>query len=223
MAVNNLNSGVGIQPTIIDAKGDLLVGTGNDAINRLGVTGPTGSVLVTDAGETTGLKWVDPGTVGGLVHIETATFSAVSAVNVNDVFSSTYDDYRIIIRGVCASGAPSTNLRMRASGVDATGNNYNYQQLLAGSTTIAAAREIGISSTRIGFISSTGPGSIVLDIISPNLAEHTLITTLHNYANGTEVYSHAGAHTLTTAYTGFTFFPASSNITGRYSVYGYRK
>jgi hypothetical protein len=59
MAVNNLNTpGVGIQPSIVDAKGDLIAGTAADAVGRLGV-GTNGHVLVAASGETTGLKWED--------------------------------------------------------------------------------------------------------------------------------------------------------------------
>jgi hypothetical protein len=83
MAVNNLNTGVGIQPTIVDAKGDLIAATANDAVNRLAV-GTNGQVLVADSGETTGLKWNDPGTVGGLVHIETQTMTEKIYIGIND-------------------------------------------------------------------------------------------------------------------------------------------
>ena len=49
----------GIQPTILDAKGDLIVATGNDSPNRLGV-GANGTVLTADSSATTGLVWTTP-------------------------------------------------------------------------------------------------------------------------------------------------------------------
>ncbi len=46
----------GIQPTIFDAKGDLLTATANDTPARLAV-GNNDTVLIAASGETTGLKW----------------------------------------------------------------------------------------------------------------------------------------------------------------------
>lgn len=53
----------GSKPKIVDAKGDLLVGTAADTVAALGVTGPTGSVLTINSGEATGLKWNYPSIV----------------------------------------------------------------------------------------------------------------------------------------------------------------
>ena len=47
----------GIQPTIVDAKGDLIVATAADTVNRLAV-GTNEQRLVAASGETTGLKYV---------------------------------------------------------------------------------------------------------------------------------------------------------------------
>jgi hypothetical protein len=45
--------------TAIDAKGDLVPGTGSDTFARLAV-GANGTVLTADSAETTGLKWATP-------------------------------------------------------------------------------------------------------------------------------------------------------------------
>lgn len=53
-------SDVGAQPIgVIDAKGDLYVGTGNDATTRL-PTGSNGQVLTANAATTSGLEWAAP-------------------------------------------------------------------------------------------------------------------------------------------------------------------
>lgn len=56
-----------ISPTeepAIDAKGDIMVGTGDDAMARLPI-GPTGSIIVADPSHTTGVRWDQDVTVSG--------------------------------------------------------------------------------------------------------------------------------------------------------------
>jgi hypothetical protein len=52
--------------TAIDAKGDLIAGTGADAFSRLAV-GTNGQILTADSAEATGLKWATPAGGGGKV------------------------------------------------------------------------------------------------------------------------------------------------------------
>ena len=74
--------------TAIDAKGDLVAGTGADAFARLGV-GANGTLLTADSSEATGLKWAAPAAstptaVGASAYksgnqsIGNATFTAVT-------------------------------------------------------------------------------------------------------------------------------------------------
>lgn len=57
-------SGSGIPPTLLDAKGDLIVASGNDVAARLPV-GSAGQVLMVDAAEALGVKWATPSGGGG--------------------------------------------------------------------------------------------------------------------------------------------------------------
>ena len=54
----------GIQPTLLDAKADLITATANDTPARLGV-GANGTVLTADSAEATGLKWATPAGASG--------------------------------------------------------------------------------------------------------------------------------------------------------------
>jgi hypothetical protein len=64
--------------TAIDAKGDLVAGTGADTFARLGV-GTNGQVLTADSAETTGLKWATAaGGGGGMTLLSTTSLSGTS-------------------------------------------------------------------------------------------------------------------------------------------------
>lgn len=52
-------TGLLVPKSVVDAKGDLLVGTAADTISRLGV-GTNGQVLTADSAQATGLKWATP-------------------------------------------------------------------------------------------------------------------------------------------------------------------
>jgi hypothetical protein len=87
--------------TAIDAKGDLVVGTGADAFSRLAV-GSNNQVLVADSAQATGLKWASPSS--GMTLITTGTLSG-SSTNFANCFSSTYDSYIVYIYNMKRGGS----------------------------------------------------------------------------------------------------------------------
>jgi len=82
--------------TAIDAKGDLIAGTGADAFARLGV-GTNGQALLANSATATGLEWATPAS-GGMTLISTTTLSGSSTV-ISSI-PSTYNDLQLVIRNV---------------------------------------------------------------------------------------------------------------------------
>jgi hypothetical protein len=231
MAVNNLNSGVGIQPTIVDAKGDLIAATANDAVNRLAV-GTNGQVLVADSGETTGLKWNNPGTVGGLVHINTTSFSAVASQAVESVFSSTYKNYLIVVNITAVSADASVFVKLRSNTTDASAN-YSYASTVATENTDTLANERAQGVTTGWAVSSLDAGSnqtgyygFNLSLYNPFLVSVT--TQINQQTNLTSVgnlrvVSGGGYHSNVASYNGINVIASSGNITGSIKIYGYKE
>jgi len=85
--------------TAIDAKGDLVVGTGADAFSRLAV-GTNNQVLTADSSTATGLKWATPAGGGGKVL---QVIQGTYATQVNSS-STSYAD-----TGLTASITPSAS------------------------------------------------------------------------------------------------------------------
>lgn len=78
--VNAISSAVGnpIQETIVDAKGDLLVASGDNTVTKLTV-GTNDHVLTADSGATNGIKWA-------AIPAPTVDFSSDQSVLANAVF-----------------------------------------------------------------------------------------------------------------------------------------
>lgn len=86
----------GIQPTIVDAKGDLIVATAADTVSRIAV-GANDTVLTADSSTATGLKWATP-SAGGLTLISTTTLSGTS-VTLSSI-PQTYNNLLIVLSNV---------------------------------------------------------------------------------------------------------------------------
>jgi hypothetical protein len=67
-----------VPKTVVDAKGDLIAGTGADAVSRLAV-GANGTTLVADSAQATGLKWAAPAGGGKVLQVVNATYSTITS------------------------------------------------------------------------------------------------------------------------------------------------
>ena len=164
----------------------------------------------------------------GLVHINTTTFSGVAAVNFNNVFSSTYDNYKILINAVATNNVTGHLIRFRLSGTDDSNALYQRQNLAVDGTGVTAARTTNQTSAFFGDLIGTDRDFIVVEVSAPNLARNTAYYLEQIRRYGTTSASSVklvGGHTSTTQFDGFSYIITGSGITmsGEASVYGYRK
>lgn len=155
----------------------------------------------------------------GLVHLHTETFSAVSSVSLDNVFSSTYDNYRIVTN-VTTSANAQIRIRMRSSGTDLT-SSYNWGSFSTASTT-GYNQYLSQSEVDLFYV-PTGQGSGVVDIFAPYLSLETRLVSdgVSNYLTAARVNVFARVSN-TNSYDGFTLYPSNPSFTGTLRVYGYR-
>ena len=218
---SKIGSASAINPTIVDAKGDLLVGSAADTVARLAV-GTNGYTLVADSAETTGLKWAAASS-GALTLIKSQTVgSGVSSVEITDVFSSTYDNYYITASGV--DGSINTNAQLTFG---STTTGYYWSLLYTSFTSNTVVGVGGANSTSfpnaMGYASSNGC-NLHFFVKSPNLADNTVVNwNFVDPATGGIGLHGAGYLNNTTQYTSFKITPSGGTITGgTIKVYGYQ-
>jgi hypothetical protein len=83
-----------INPTIVDAKGDIIAATAADTVARLAV-GANDTVLTADSTAATGLKWATPA-AGGMTLISTTTLTG--ATTTISSIPQTYNSLYFVIR-----------------------------------------------------------------------------------------------------------------------------
>jgi len=160
-----------------------------------------------------------------LVHIATETFSAVSSVSFDDVFSSTYDNYRLtVVIDIGSTNSTEVDMRMRASGTDNTGANYSQNSLrIANGTAAAGSYATGQTAAQLYLSDEDNVGVFSGDVFNPYLAKVTSITGIGGYFQATpQTYIQNAVHTSTSSYDGITFITNSGTITGTIRIYGYR-
>jgi hypothetical protein len=167
-------------------------------------------------------------TQGGLVLLNTTSFTAQASVSFNNVFTSTYDNYKIIFHATANIATGTLQLRLRSSGTD-TSANYRSERVIGIDTTLQAYPNVsGTDDFHIGNVHINGSGTTVinLDVYSPAVARTTLVEGSGGLSEGANpnqqqlnVY---GLQTDAPAFDGFTILPSAGTITGTVKVYGYK-
>ena len=207
----------GIQPTIFDAKADILTATAADTPARLAV-GANDTVLTADSSTATGLKWAAVA-AGGMTLLDSGTLSGASVTTAT--LATTYNNLLVYLVDFLPA-TDSATMRIRFNGD--SGSNYR-------STTT-------VSMTFEGFTDTSGQVSSNCDnAVTQNLSE----ISIPNYANtvtwkfafcndlvvnpSTTTNFNAGNRKVfwgnTNAITSITFLYSSGDHTsGNYYVYG---
>jgi hypothetical protein len=213
--------------TTIAAKGDLIIGTGNDTYNRLAVASTAGWLLSVDSAETTGLKWAAP-SGGDFVKISSVTWSSASSQALTSVFSSSYDDYCIVFDNMQGSTVNDLSFRMRSGSSNDTNSTYYYANIGRGTNgTTSNAWSNGTDTFRIqGLVTSPHVSGLTLWVFNPYESVRTsaLWTMMGSTSLEFTYVTGGGVFAANTSFDGLGFFCfAGGNLSGDVTVYGLKK
>ena len=156
----------------------------------------------------------------GMTLLNTTPITGATTVNVSNVFTSNYDNYKIFLNLTNMVGA-NTNIfmRMMLGGVPASTSSYFRGSFIVGNTVSQALVSDNNLSTADwpvvdGVTTATGSSDITL--YNPARAVNTQISL--TAASG-YLRTLGGVHTVATAYDGFTLF-SSATLTGTVRIYG---
>jgi hypothetical protein len=188
--------------------------------------GSTGDVLTVAGGVP---SWAAPApTASGLNLITTQSFSASSSVVVNNCFTSTYTNYKIILNYNSSANA-QTRFRLRVGGTSDSANSYSANSVFINNTTVVNEHNGALTYFVFNFCDATSTPTAFtnLEVGSPNESKETAFYTTGEMSKGGATNSApfigAGIFEVTTVFDGFEIFPGSGNITGTVQVYGYGK
>jgi hypothetical protein len=162
-----------------------------------------------------------------MVYLNTYTWSGTNTLAIDNLFTTTYDDYKIFIQFSAASAYSGIFWHPRISGTDQTTNQRGSFVYISGTSVLNA----GAANLRLGDVVNTGAAGnqVDLTIHNPmNTSYWTTFTSDSTYTDTTTPSSNriscAGSWQVTTAADGIKFY-LSGAVTGtaKVLVYGIRK
>ena len=207
--------------TAIDAKGDLIAGTGADAFSRLAI-GTNGQVLTADSAEATGMKWATAsGGSGGLTLLSTTTLSGTS-VTVSSI-SGSYKNLILMVKNGSNNAGDSFYYRFNGD----SGSNYYTSGYRQSGTTLVYYNQNGTTWFAFEYGANTGATNNV-----------QAVTKLYRYTDTDVVYIESNSYSGITggsarqsqpmygiydnsaAITSVTITSASGSFSGTLYIYG---
>ena len=136
------NASAAIAKTIVDAKGDLIVGTAADTVARLAVGGTNNHVLTVDSSTATGLKWA---AAGGALNYTLANAGGTALTGANTITVSGLSNANFIqvwVWGASTASATNKDCLLRIN----TDSGTNYQYIGIKTNAAAHAHETFVGS-----------------------------------------------------------------------------
>jgi hypothetical protein len=179
--------------------------------------GTTGQLLAKASNTDLDYSWTTPAGASGMTLITNQTVTSSTTVNVNNVFSATYENY-FVVGTLTGSAAQNGDIRMRVAGADnSTASSYVYEKINADGASLTASKTTSDKWTGI-FFTDADIAAQRMYFYRPFIAAQTGIDGTST-CQGNYLLLSGGIHNQNTSYTGFTLLLPSA-VSGEIKVYG---
>jgi hypothetical protein len=168
-----------------------------------------------------GAAWQTLGATPGMTLVTAGSTSAAAALTLDNVFTSSYRNYKLFIDGVTSADDIDVPLKFRAGGATNSNANYTRQSISAASSGVT--RSITSNGTSFGSVLAGGTTRVVLEaaFYAPQAAVNTgFLSSGNTMSTNSYAYVTGGTFTAATQFDGFVMTPTSGTITVTYRLYG---
>ncbi len=187
-----------------------------------------GTLYFTSAGVSIFFPTAVTASSGGLVFINSTTFTTQSSVSLPlNTFTATYDNYLIVFSTSAISTTMTMTGRLRAAGTDNSTANYSNMYNLVdnaagGNSSISNA---GQTAFNLQFATTDRPFQGFIDVSTPFLTQRTAIfpriACQTSGGSNRQILQGSGQIDLTTSFDSFSIIASTGTMTGVVKAYGY--
>jgi hypothetical protein len=153
------------------------------------------------------------------------TFTSASTLNINNVFSSAYDNYMVVMRySGGTTGSNRTYFRLLANGNASSTASYTWNTTTGDGAVVGGER---IENDTYGYFTLHGmglPSGTIGYIYNPFTTKRTIARTSNvcRTTGGTVLWESATRHELPVSYDGISLLTEAGSISGQITFYGIR-
>jgi hypothetical protein len=162
----------------------------------------------------------------GLTYVASKTWTSTAAAQqIDDCFTSTYDNYLITFKGSGSTAGADWVRGRLVNGTTPDANTIYFHSYAYSGTTAMNIGFVGSQTSWLVGLIGDNTCQFSWNLFSPQLADKTTGVPTYMVSSTNDFFNGNNGHLVnnTTAYEGLYLFPGSGTWAGTVTIYGYRK
>jgi len=160
----------------------------------------------------------------GLIYLTANSFTSALTVNITNVFTADYTNYRLVLSCDASTSDRSGTIRMMNNTTANSSSNY-VRTFIQGAGGVAySATNTGLTEWDTVFLADdlgTGRNNAIINVFSPFTTDREVTISTLTYSTTRAIRMAGGNYTATTSFDGIQLYlNTSATMTGKYWLYG---